>query len=142
MELPFQRLTTTARLPVRATEGSAGLDLCADTDVVPMEPYSRVLIPTGLAVQIPRGFCGRIAPRSGLALKYGIHVLAGVIDSDYRGEIHVLLVNVGEDTFYVHGGDRIAQLLLLPCPDFHPVDVTNLSATKRGSAGFGSTGSN
>ena len=141
----WKRLAKDAKIPIRATEGSAGFDLYAlgegelDLDIL-IGPKSRQWIPTGMAIAIPEGWVGFVWPRSGLAGK-GIDVSAGVIDSDFRGELKVLLVNNSNEEFIVHPGDRIAQLILvqtLAFPDFSVVE--ELSATSRGSAGFGSTG--
>ena len=133
------RLKTEAILPTRATSGSAGYDLTAvQNDVI--EPGSRRLIPIGVAIKLPEGVYGRIAPRSGLAVKKGIQVGAGVIDPDYTGEIHVLLFNHGSEPFEIRAGDRIAQLILERF-EFHEVrQVDSITETLRGSGGFGSTG--
>lgn len=105
-----------------------------------LRPGRRTLVKTGIAMALPRGTYGRVAPRSGLAFKHGIDVMAGVIDSDYRGEVGVILVNLGEDTFVIKHGDRIAQLVIerfYPC---YPFEVLDLTATNRGHGGYGSTG--
>lgn len=128
-----------AILPVRSSEGAAGYDLAAlSGGRIP--PMGRLLAETGISVDLPPGVYGRIAPRSGLALKYGIHVAAGVIDRDFRGELRVLLCNFGSDEFVFNRGDRIAQLILekIATPIVIPVD--ELDCTSRGSGGFGSTG--
>jgi len=133
------RLKTEAILPTRATSGSAGYDLSAIRDDV-IEPGCRKLLPIGIAIKLPEGVYGRIAPRSGLAVKKGIQVGAGVIDPDYTGEIHVLLFNHGTEPFEIHSGDRIAQLILERF-EFHEVIlVDSLTQTTRGAGGFGSTG--
>lgn len=142
--IPFtvrvKKLRESARLPQRATADAAGADLfCAEG--CRLEPAERRLVPTGLALEIPAGFYGRVAPRSGLAVRHGIDVMAGVIDADYRGELQVLLVNLGDATVSVQPGDRIAQLIIertMPA-QYSWADV--LQDTDRASGGFGSTGS-
>src|ERR1700739_576723 len=114
--LKVKLLSATARLPTRGTEGAIGLDLSADLPVNTVrvvDPGKRILVATGIVVAIPEGYYGRVAPRSGLALKHGIDVLGGVCDSDYRGEVFVLLQNLNQwNSFHVKSGDRIAQLIL------------------------------
>ena len=133
-------------LPAYATEGAAGMDLrAAVADGAPLElaPGGRALVPTGLIFEIPAGFEGQIRPRSGLALKHGITCLntPGTIDSDYRGEIMILLVNLGEEDFIIERGMRIAQMILAPVSRAR-IELADLaSVTERGSGGFGSTGS-
>ena len=126
-------------LPEYGTEGAAGADLRASEAVV-IPPGGRASVPTGLRLQIPRGHAGLVWPRSGLAVRYGIDTLAGVIDSDYRGEVKVVLVNHGDQPFAIAPGDRIAQLLLqrVERASFQAAD--DVAQTDRGSGGFGSTG--
>lgn len=132
-------------LPVRATPGSAGFDLRAavDTPVV-LAPGERRLVPTGLVIAIPDGWEGQVRPRSGLAIKHGITLIntPGTIDSDYRGELLVPLVNLGQSAFTIERGERIAQILFAPVPpaEFVEVDTLPDGAGSRGVAGFGSTG--
>jgi dUTP pyrophosphatase len=130
-------------LPRYETQTAAGLDLRAncETDLI-IQPGCRVLIPTGLKVEIPEGYELQIRPRSGLALKNGITVLnaPGTIDSDYRGEIGVVLINHGQETFIVSCGDRIAQAVLSKFEKVEWEEVQDLSETDRGEGGFGSTG--
>jgi dUTP pyrophosphatase len=133
------RLNTLANVPTRGSAGAAGYDLTSVVNVC-VYPGKRSLIPTGIAVKLPPGTYGRVAPRSGLAVKNGIQVGAGVIDEDYRGEIKVLLFNHGEVQFHVNVGDRIAQLI---CEKYEAPEVflvTSLDETIRGEGGFGSTG--
>ncbi len=137
--LHFKRLHPEARLPVRGSAGAAGLDLCA-VERVTIEPGGRAAVRTGLAVAIPRGFYGRVAPRSGLAVRHGLDVLAGVIDSDYRGEILCALVNLGREPFEVEPGARVAQLIIEAVASPEPAWAEELEETARGSGGFGSTG--
>ena len=129
-----------AKLPIRATPGSAGYDLAAsDSKTIP--PGGRDLVATGLSIKVPEGTYGRIAPRSGLAVRNGIQVGAGVIDSDYTGEIKVVLFNSDpNNSFVIKAGDRIAQLILekIVCPEVE--EVSDLNSTDRGDGGFGSTG--
>lgn len=136
-------------LPTYSTEYSAGMDIRANLkndegndEIISISPGERVLIPTGLYIQLPYGYEAQIRPRSGLALKYGITVLntPGTIDADYRGEIKVCLINHGDDTFDVHHGDRIAQIVFAKVEQAILLDVFRLSDTKRGDGGFGHTG--
>ena len=123
----------------RGSCNSAGLDLSSNENGI-IEPLSRVMISTGLIIKIPDNYYARIAPRSGLALNYGIDVLAGVIDSDYRGEIKVILYNTDKNNnFYYKKGDKIAQLIIEKYYDFEIKVVENLDDTQRGINGFGST---
>jgi dUTP pyrophosphatase len=139
--LLVQKLSPNAQVPARATPGSIGYDLHA-TNQVTIPPAERALIGTGIAVKAPPGTYGRIAPRSGLAVKHSIDVAAGVIDPDYRGEIRVALVNQGRNPFTVKTGERIAQLLLEKAETPPVKEVTNLPSTARGEGGFGHTGVN
>jgi len=144
--VPVQRLPHGAGLPLpeRATEGSAGMDLRAAVEAdVELSPGARVLIPTGIALALPNGFEGQIRPRSGLALKHGVTVLnsPGTVDTDYRGEVGVLLINHGEDPFVVRRGDRIAQLIIAPVAESSLQEVDALPESGRGAGGYGSTGS-
>ena len=132
-------------LPAYETAGAAGMDLRAAVDeTTPMvlEPGARALVPTGLIFEIPAGFEGQIRPRSGLAFKNGITCLntPGTIDSDYRGEVKVLLVNFGDTAFTITRGMRIAQMVIAPVTQVMISEVSQGSATSRGAGGFGSTG--
>lgn len=128
-------------LPAYATSGAAGMDVLAAEDVT-IPPGGRHAVATGLAVAIPQGFEIQVRPRSGLALKHGITVpnTPGTIDSDYRGELKVILINHGEEPFAILRGDRIAQLVLAPVIQASWLPVDELDATARGEGGFGSTG--
>lgn len=128
-------------LPCYQTAGAAGMDLAAAVELV-LDPGERALIPTGLQVAIPAGYEGQVRPRSGLALRYGVTVLnaPGTIDSDYRGELCVLLVNHGAEPFAVTRGMRVAQLVLAPVAQVPVLRVESFVETSRGSGGFGSTG--
>ena len=137
--LEFMRLRAGAKLPTRGSKDAAGLDLYS-VESVSIPARSRAAVRTGLAVAIPRGFYGRVAPRSGLAVRHGLDVLAGVIDSDYRGEIICALMNHGDETFEVEAGMRIAQLIIESIATPEPQWGEDLSETTRGAGGFGSTG--
>jgi dUTP pyrophosphatase len=137
--LLFKRLHPAARLPTRGSAGAAGLDLYA-VERVTISPGARAAVRTGLAAAVPEGFYGRVAPRSGLAVRHGIDVLAGVIDSDYRGEILCALVNHGEEPFEVEPGARVAQLVVEAIASPEPEWAEDLEETARGAGGFGSTG--
>jgi dUTP pyrophosphatase len=127
--------------PARASTGAAGYDLKAYVqETVTIRPGHRACIPTGIRMSIPFGKYGRVAPRSGLAVRNGIDVMAGVIDSDYRGTIGVVLVNLGDQNFAVQNGDRIAQIIIETCDDVSFVQSVDLDSTCRGAAGYGSTG--
>ncbi len=142
MNLNFQILSDRATLPTRAHEGDAGLDLYA-SEPAHIGPGERWQIGTGLAVEIPDGHAGMVLPRSGLAGKHGISVVnaPGLIDSGYRGELKVLLLNNDPaEGFRVEPGDRIAQLVVTPVVLADPVAAESLSGSKRGDGGFGSTG--
>jgi dUTP pyrophosphatase len=130
-------------MPSYATPGAAGLDLTAALDApVQLEPGERKLVPTGLRIALPAGFEGQVRPRSGLALKHGVTCLntPGTIDSDYRGEVKVILVNLGAEDFTIRRGDRIAQMVIAPVVQAAWDLADSLDETARGSGGFGSTG--
>ncbi len=130
-------------LPAYETDAAAGLDLRADVDqAVHVAPGRRALIPTGLVVELPNGYEAQIRPRSGLALRHGVTLLnsPGTIDADYRGEIQVLLINLGDSDFVVERGDRIAQMVVAPVGRVQWEEAQSLNATRRGDGGFGHTG--
>lgn len=132
-----------APAPRYQTDGAVGLDLAAAlTAPVTIAPGERQLIPTGFAIAIPEGYEGQVRPRSGLALRHGVTVLnaPGTIDPDYRGEVKVLLVNLGQEAFVIGPGERIAQLVICPVARAELVPVTSLEETARGAGGYGSTG--
>jgi deoxyuridine 5'-triphosphate nucleotidohydrolase len=141
MDLPIKvkRLRNGAHLPARGSINAAGADL-ACAEALKLEPGERRLAPTGIAVEIPPGYYGRVAPRSGLAVRHGIDVLAGVIDADYRGEILVLLINLGSEPVQVSPGDRIAQLIIEQAAPALYSWTDDLGQTERAAGGFGSTG--
>jgi dUTP pyrophosphatase len=132
-----------AQIPVYQTAGSAGADICACLDTpVCIKPGDVAAVPTGLFFEIPAGYEVQIRPRSGLAINSGITCLntPGTIDSDYRGEIKVILINHGKNDFIIHHGDRIAQMVASPVIQANFIQVDQLSVTKRSDGGFGSTG--
>ena len=140
ISIPIQ-LSPAATLPSYKTEGSAGMDLCCTVDF-DLKPLERKLISTGVRLSIPVGFEGQVRPRSGLALKHGIGMVntPGTIDSDYRGEIGVILINLGSESVSFLKGERIAQLVICPIAMAELEVVSTLSETDRGEGGFGSTG--
>lgn len=141
IEVPVVRLREDATLPGRAYPGDAGLDL-ATCERLELPPGERAVVPIGLAVAIPEGFAGFVQPRSGLAARHGIAVVnsPGLIDSGYRGELRVVLLNTDrERTFVAERGERIAQLVVLPVPELELVEVEELPGTERGVRGFGSS---
>ena len=142
-EILIKRLSKDVALPKYETEGSSGLDLAAHTDKqIKILPGKSEIIPTGLAIEIPKNFEIQIRPRSGLAAKSQISVLntPGTIDADYRGELKVILINLSDKVFVVEKGLRIAQMVLCPVVKATFKEVTKLENTERGSGGFGSTG--
>ena len=143
IDIAVKRLDNAGDLPLPSyeTEGSAGMDVRAAESLV-VAPGKRELVATGLAFAIPQGYEIQVRPRSGLALKKGIGVpnSPGTIDSDYRGELKIILINHGEDDFIIERGDRIAQIVVAPVQRGIMVEVADLDDTQRGSGGFGSTG--
>ncbi|MFO7263209.1 MAG: deoxyuridine 5'-triphosphate nucleotidohydrolase [Bacillaceae bacterium G1] len=145
IEIQVQRLPgcEDVPLPQKMSAGASGYDLHAALDEpVTLLPGERRLIPTGLKIQLPYGYEAQVRPRSGLALKHGLTVLnaPGTIDSDYRGEIGVILINLGQEAVTIHRGDRIAQMVIQPVTDVRWRMVEQLTVTERGSGGFGHTG--
>jgi dUTP pyrophosphatase len=139
----FQRLSPAAVMPTYATAGSAGMDLSACIPAnLTIAPGAIVVVPTGWALAIPAGFEGQVRPRSGLSTKFGVTVpnAPGTIDSDYRGELKVALINLGKEPFEVTPGMRIAQMVIAPVVQAKLREVESLETTQRGSGGFGSTG--
>ena len=132
-------------LPRQHSSGAAGVDLCAALpadETLTIGPGRRAMVPCGFAIALPEGFEAQVRPRSGLAAKHGVTVLnsPGTIDADYRGEVKVILVNLGDETFEIRRGDRIAQLVVAPVSAVEFREVEVLEGTARGSGGFGSTG--
>ena len=143
IKILIKRLSKEVSLPKYETSGSSGMDLSANIDSsVNIDPGKTAIIPTGLALSIPKGFEVQIRPRSGLAAKQNISVLntPGTIDADYRGEIKVILINLGRDSFKVEKGIRIAQMVVSPVIQAQLKEVNDLDETVRGKGGFGSTG--
>ena len=143
MEIPITRIDSDLPLPAYAKEGDAGADLVANENVILSPAGGRALISTGVAIAIPEGYAGFVQPRSGLAAKHGVTCLntPGLIDSGYRGELKVLLVNTDPETpFAVVKGERIAQLVIQRVESVEFIEVEALSDSDRGSGGFGSTG--
>ncbi|HEY7152141.1 MAG TPA: dUTP diphosphatase [Solirubrobacterales bacterium] len=142
MELRVKLLSDAARLPGRAHEGDAGLDLYA-SEAAALEPGQRASVATGIAVEIPPGHAGLVLPRSGLAARHGVALVnsPGLIDSGYRGEVRILLLNTDrERPFEIEPGDRIAQLVVTPIAAAEPLEALRLADTTRGDGGFGSSG--
>ena len=143
MKLQILRLPGGADLPLPAyaTSGSAGLDL-RSAESLTLKPGARALVPTGIAIALPDNFEAQVRPRSGLAVKHGVTVLnsPGTIDSDYRGEIKVPLINHGQEDFIINRGDRIAQMVIAPVSMATLIEVESLDETDRGTGGFGSSG--
>jgi dUTP pyrophosphatase len=141
IELPIIRLRPDAVVPERAYDGDAGLDLSA-CERVELEPGARATVGTGVAVAIPEGYAGYVQPRSGLAARHGIAIVnsPGLVDSGYRGELRIVLLNTDRsESFVVEPGMRIAQLVVLPVPTVEPVVVDELPESERGVRGFGSS---
>lgn len=139
MALYIKKLTNDAILPTRGSKEAAGYDICT-LDNVLIPPFQRTLVSTGLAMTVPEGTYGQLAPRSGLSVKKGLHVGAGVIDRDYTGEVKVLLMNLSSEPIELQSSDRIAQLILKKIETPEVVEVEELTETLRGVGGFGSTG--
>jgi dUTP pyrophosphatase len=140
MPLGVKKLCYDARLPTRGSDGAVGYDLYSSEDATVPCQAGRALVSTGIAIRLPEGVYGRVAPRSGLAVKHCINVGAGVIDPDYTGEVKVVLFNHGMENFEIKKGDRIAQLILERCETPIIKEIGLLEETLRGSDGFGSTG--
>ena len=145
IEVPVQQLDHAADLPLPdyASGHASGVDLLAATEAaLTLEPGSRAMVPTGLAMALPAGYEAQVRPRSGLAAKHGVTVLntPGTIDADYRGEVKVILINLGEEAITFERGDRVAQLVVAPVTRLAWQPVTALEDSARGSGGFGSTG--
>lgn len=145
MKIAFKKMPHAAdlTLPSYESAGAAGMDIRAALEkTVHLEPGQRSLIPTGLQMALPHGFEAQIRPRSGLAIKHGISMVnsPGTIDADYRGEVKIILINHGQETFSVSHGDRIAQMIIAPVIQAEIFESDSLSETERGDGGFGSTG--
>lgn len=141
MQLKIKKIHSEAKIPQYAHKGDAAFDLSSIENYL-ISPGNKILVNTGISMEIPESFFGSIRDRSGLAVKQGIHVLGGVIDSHYRGEIKIVLINLGKDNFEIKKGDRIAQMIIQSCETCEIKEVSDLSSTERGELGFGSTGIN
>ena len=139
MKLKIKKLHPDAKIPSYAHAGDAGMDLCSVEEKTLM-PGDKTIVKTGIVIELPEDYFGNIRDRSGLAAKYGIHTLAGVVDCHYRGEIGVVMINLGKEEFKINVGDRIAQMLIQKVENPEIEEVSELSETKRGEGGFGSTG--
>ena len=139
MDLLVKKLSEEAILPEKAYSSDAGFDLFSRSYIT-LLPNERYLLSTDIAVKLPEGYCGVLKDRSGNAIKKGVHVLAGVIDSHYLGEIKVCIVNLSKSPVVINIGDKIAQMLIVPVPEINVVEVQELEKTDRGDAGFGSSG--
>jgi dUTP pyrophosphatase len=141
VQVKFKKLTETATVPEYKTAEAAGMDLSSDQEQV-IKPGSFSLVKTGISIELPVGFEAQVRPRSGLAYKYGVTVLntPGTIDSDYRGDVGVILINHGSQDFEIKKGDRIAQLVIARVSRVEMVEVEKLDESNRGTGGFGSTG--
>lgn len=139
MKIKFKKINPAATAPSRGSAQSAALDLyaCQELEVAPGQ---QALVETGIVMAIPHGYWGNIRDRSGLAVKHGLHVMAGVIDSDYRGEIKVALVNLGKENYKIKSGDRIAQMIIAKHEEPVMEETEELEETVRGEGSFGSTG--
>ena len=144
-KIHIKKLSSSVTIPRYETPGSSGMDIAAHIkDNIIINPGEKALIPTGFSMAVPKGFEVQIRPRSGLAVKKNITVLntPGTIDADYRGEIKVILINLGKEKFIIENGERIAQMVVCPVVQANLEEVKELSETHRGSGGFGSTGTN
>jgi len=141
LKVKVRKLSKNAVVPERATDGAAGYDISSVDGPVVIAPHGAAILHTGICFQIPRGYYGQVACRSGLGFKYNVRAFAGVIDSDYRGELLIQLHNDGDESYTVGRLDKIAQLVILPYASFPTSEVDVLDETDRGANGFGSTGS-
>ena len=142
VDIRIKKLTEEAIIPQYANDGDAGLDVCSIEDIE-INPGQRKFIHTGLAIEIPEGFAGFMQPRSGLAIKHGISIVntPGLIDSGYRGELKIILINTDKsEPFHISKGDRVAQLVIQEVPHINLIEVDDLNTSKRGEKGFGSSG--
>lgn len=142
MHLPVKKLADNAIIPKAAYAGDAGIDLSSTEDLV-LKPFERRLVPTGLAIGLPEGYAGFVTPRSGSAIKQGLSIVnaPGLIDSGYRGELKVILINLDpQNDIVIKAGDRIAQLVVMKVEQLQPVETSELDSTERGTGGFGSSG--
>ncbi len=139
IEIKVKKIHPDAIIPKYAHPGDAGMDLHSAEEYL-LKPFEKIIVKTGIQMEIPSGYFGSVRDRSGMAAKFGIHTLAGVIDSEYRGEIGVVLVNLGKDEFKINKGDRIAQIVIQEYANCKIIESETLDETPRGDGGFGSTG--
>jgi len=137
--IPFQKLSEKAKVPMQATFSDAGYDLFSAEETYVLKPGERKLFKTNISTAIPHGYYGRIAPRSWLAYKHGIDVLAGVVDSGYRGDIGVILINFGNEEVHIHEWDKIAQFIIEKCHYVNRQEVSTLPESERGESWYWST---
>jgi len=143
IKLKINRLENNVQMPFYASEGAAGMDLTAGiADDMEFKPFERKLVPTGIIIELPKGYEAQIRPRSGLSVKFGMTLIncVGTIDEDYRGELCVPMVNLSEETYKIKPGERIAQMIISPATKAEIIEIKELTPTLRGSGGFGSTG--
>jgi dUTP pyrophosphatase len=143
VKIQIKKLSTSVSIPKYETSGSSGMDIAAQIEKnIIINPGEKAIVPTGFSIAIPRGYEVQIRPRSGLAAKKNITVLntPGTIDADYRGEVKVILINLGKESFIIENGERIAQMVVCPVVQADLEEVKELSSTERGLGGFGSTG--
>ena len=139
MQIKFQKLFPDTILPTYAHPGDAGLDLYSCEDIT-IKPMARHAVSLGFALEIPHGYVSRILDRSGLAIKNGMHCLAGVVDAGYRGEYKAIMINLGDESYKIEKGDRVAQMLIQPVEICDIIEVDKLSESERGKGGFGGSG--
>ena len=143
VNVKITKINENAQIPAYQTDGAAGMDLCACIDgEILLEPLERRLIPTGLKMELPKGYEAQVRPRSGMSIKHGITLVncVGTIDEDYRGELCVPVINLSKENYTVKNGDRIAQMIIAPVTKAEIEVCSSLSETNRGCGGFGSTG--
>ena len=143
LTIKIEKLAEEVTVPSYQTEGSSGMDLSAFLPKpVTLKPLQRVLIPTGIKIELPKGYEAQVRPRSGMSIKHGITLIncIGTIDEDYRGEVCVPVVNISNEEYTINNGDRIAQMVIAPVAKVHVEVINELSNTVRGAGGFGSTG--
>lgn len=141
--LKVKRLENSKSLPEYATQGAAGMDLTAGiSEPITLKPLERRLVPTGLIIELPKGYEAQVRPRSGMSIKHGITLVncVGTIDEDYRGELKVPVINLSDEEYTINSGDRIAQMIIAPVSRVEIEEVKTVEATARSSGGFGSTG--
>ncbi|HHI87814.1 MAG TPA: dUTP diphosphatase [Candidatus Cloacimonetes bacterium] len=142
LQIKIQKLTATAKLPVKMTTHASGYDIFADIDEIIIPPKETAIVPTGFSMEIPTGYEAQIRPRSGLAAKHGIGILnaPGTIDADYRGEVKIILFNFGQEPYTINRDKRIAQMVIAKVEETEVVEVDKLKKTERNDGGFGHTG--